>query len=183
MTDGEILRLMRESPTVGHRALFDEYYNYVCAVSARVLRGVGTPEDIDECVTDTFTEVILHLDPDRSTNIKAYIGTAAKHKAISCRRSLLSQHGREVAMDDESFPELPSGENIAENTERAAVTEQLLREIAALGEPDSTIIIQKYFYDRKSKEIAAIVGLSPPAVRLRASRALKRLRKSVTNLY
>ena len=179
MTDSEILQLIRESPSKGHRALFDEYYNYVCAISANVLRGTGTQEDIDECIVEVFTDVIMHLDPDRASGLKAYIGTSAKHRAISMRRSITAKSGRNIPMDSDDFPELPSGEDVAANAEKSAAAEELLREIDALGEPDSTIIIQKYFYDRKSKEIAAVTGLSPAMVRLRCSRALKKLRKAL----
>ncbi|MBR4627164.1 MAG: sigma-70 family RNA polymerase sigma factor [Ruminococcus sp.] len=179
MTDSDILRLITESPPKGHRALFDEYYNYVCAIAARVLRDIGSPEDIDECVIDVFSDVILRLDPDRPESLKAYIGSAAKNKAISRRRSLLAKSGRRLDMDEQGFAAIPSGENIAGNAENKAVSELLMKEIAALGEPDSTIIIQRYFYSRKSAEISSIVGISPAAVRLRCSRALKKLRNAL----
>ena len=167
MTDSDILRLLRETPPKGHRALFDAYYNYVCAIVTRVLRGTG------------FSDVIRQLDPDRPGSLKAYIGSAAKNKAISCRRSLLSRNGKRLDMDEQSYISIPSGENVAGNAENAAVNALLIKEIAALGEPDSTIIIQRYFYDRKSREIADIVGISPAAVRLRCSRALKKLRNAL----
>ena len=58
----------------------------------------------------------------------------------------------------------------------------MLEKTDELGEPDSTIIIQKYFFGRSSKEIARIVGMSPAAVRVRLSRALKRLRRALEEL-
>ena len=70
--------------------------------------------------------------------------------------------------------------------EKAAENSELLRLVLAkiyeLDEPDPTIIIQKYFFGRSSKEIAQIVGISPAAVRVRLSRALKRLRKELEEL-
>ena len=50
--------------------------------------------------------------------------------------------------------------------------------IDSLGEPDSVIIMQKYYFGRSSKEISEIVSLSPAAVRVRCGRAVKRLRKT-----
>ena len=182
MNESEILRLLREAPPKGHRALFDAYYNYVSAIVTRILRDTGTQEDIDECIIDIFTDVIRHLDTGTESSLKPYIGTTAKHKAISLRRSLTAKTGRNVPMDDELAASLSSGEDIAGQAERAAVTERLLKEIATLGEPDSTIIIQKYFYSRKSGEIAQMVGLLPAAVRLRCSRALKKLRERLSDI-
>ena len=55
-----------------------------------------------------------------------------------------------------------------------------LRKVEELGEPDSTIIIQKYFFMRSSAEISKLVSLTPEAVRVRCSRALKKLRETLT---
>ena len=52
----------------------------------------------------------------------------------------------------------------------------ILDKIDELGEPDSTIILQKYYYDRSSNEIAELLSMKSSAVRMRAARALGRLR-------
>ncbi|MBR6618014.1 MAG: sigma-70 family RNA polymerase sigma factor, partial [Oscillospiraceae bacterium] len=46
---------------------------------------------------------------------------------------------------------------------------------------DATILILKYFYRRKSKDIARLVHMTPIAVRVRLNRALKKLRQLLTN--
>ena len=58
--------------------------------------------------------------------------------------------------------------------------EALLRLIESLGEPDSDIIIQKYYYNMNSNEIASKHSMSPEAVRMRCSRALKKLKELLT---
>ena len=47
--------------------------------------------------------------------------------------------------------------------------------------PDTTILLLKYFYCRTSKDIAKQVHMTPAAVRVRLNRALKKLRKLLTN--
>ena len=54
--------------------------------------------------------------------------------------------------------------------------------IDALGEPDSTIIVQRYLFGRNSREIASELSMSPTAVRMRMSRGLKKLRKKLAEL-
>ena len=49
--------------------------------------------------------------------------------------------------------------------------------IKALGEPDSTIIVQKYYYSMTAKEIGKGLGLTKNAVEKRAKRALEKLRR------
>lgn len=179
MTDSEILDMIREDPSKGHRALFDEYYNYVYAIALNALRNVGTKHDTEDCVIDSFADILLNIDTKREGSLKAYIGTVAKNKAISAYRSLKRRNG-DFSLDAEESQKIPSKEDVAAKAENNALAAQLLDHIRDLGEPDSEIIIHKYFYERTSAEIAAITGLSPAAVRLRCSRALKRLRVKFT---
>ena len=81
------------------------------------------------------------------------------------------------SLDDEFVPEMASDEDVAEAAETNDTRRILLELIDSLGEPDATIIMQKYYYRRSSREIAELVPLSPAMVRVRSSRALKKLRK------
>ena len=83
MTDKELSRMMEQSAEEGRRALFDEYCGYVYAICANKLKGCGSPEDTDECLSDTFAAVFRYLEshkaadgvlsPDRH-HCKAYCG-------------------------------------------------------------------------------------------------------------
>ena len=79
-------------------------------------------------------------------------------------------------MPADDLPELAAETDIPAEYEQSEQSSALLNAVRSLGEPDATIIIQRYFYDRKAAEIAESVGLQPVAVRVRLSRALKRLR-------
>ena len=52
----------------------------------------------------------------------------------------------------------------------------LIQLIKELGEPDSTIILHKYYYDRSSGEIAKLLNMKATNVRMRCKRALEKLR-------
>lgn len=183
MNDSEILELLHRSPQNGHRALFDEYYSYVCAISVNILRGIGSREDIEECVIDTFTAVISKLDGSTVGSVKPFVGTVAKHKAISMRRSLMSRSGKCVSIDSEELGELRSEERVDQNAENSEMTRILLEKIEELGEPDSAIIIQKYFYGQNANEIGRTVDMKPATVRMRCARAMKKLRSLLRDFY
>jgi RNA polymerase sigma-70 factor (ECF subfamily) len=57
----------------------------------------------------------------------------------------------------------------------------LISKINELGEPDSTIILQKYYYDRSSSEIAEQLSMKASAVRMRAARALDKLKTTLAS--
>lgn len=178
MTDSQLCEMIQQSPKTGNRALFDQYFNYVYAIVSRTLAGCGTREDVEECVADTFAEVLLRLDSIQADSLKAYLGTTAKHKALNACRTLSAHKQRTLPM--EAVADIPSEQRVETTVEDAALCRKLLSAIKALGEPDSSIIIQKYYYNRKSDEIAAITGLTPAAVRKRCSRALQRLKQELS---
>ncbi len=177
MTDNEILHLLREAPQQGQRTLFDKYYSYVYSIVNRIISGTGSPDDAEECVIDGFASVMRKLVPDDDCSLKSYIGTAARNAAISMRRTLSAKTGRNISADDENMAEIADDEDIEENNDRSETSELLLKKVSELGPPDSIIIIQKYYYDTSSKEIAEMVGLNAAAVRVRCGRAMKRLKK------
>ncbi len=160
-----------------HRKIFEQYSNYVYAVVWRILNQAGTPEDVEECVSDIFAEIFSKLDSVYEGSMKAYIGTVARRMALNRFRKLTSGKIKTVSLEDISVSEMESDVNITEDYEKAEQAGALLNLILSLGEPDASIIIQKYYYNRNSVEIAKIVSLNPVAVRMRLNRALKRLRK------
>ncbi len=175
MTEHELRKLIRESPAEGQRKLFDQYHSYVYAVVWRMLSSVASREDIEEIVSDIFAEVFLHLDSVYEGSLKGYLGTVTRHKAVDAFRKF-SKQKPELSLDDDSLKEFSSGTDITRDYEQSEQAKALLQAILQLGEPDSLILIQKYYYDRNSSEIARTLHMNPVAVRMRMSRALKKLR-------
>ena len=177
MTDNEIRTKLKQSPDEGYRALFETYFNYVYSITFHILRNCATREDMEECVSDVFLEVIQHYDTSHDGSVKAYIGTVAKHKAIDMSRSVSTRKSHTIPIEEEQLKEIPSSLSVHETVETTERNRILIDCILSLGEPDSSIILQKYFYDRNSIQIGKILHLSPTAVRMRCNRAMKRLRK------
>ena len=177
MTDEKIISLMREAPSNGQRALFDKYYNYVFSIVSRIISGFGSQNDSEECVIDVFASVMMKMHPDDNLSLRSYIGAVARNAAISMRRSLASKNGSYISSDDEAIAEIADDENIEESTDNSVLADILLDKIRELGTPDSVIIVQKYYYNKTSGEIAKMTGMSAAAVRVRCGRAMNRLKK------
>ena len=177
MTHSEYRLLLKTDRTKAQQALFNEYLNYVYAIAYNRLHSCGSREDIGDCVLDVFMDVFSSYDEkgDLSGDIKGFIGTVAFRKAANYYRKLY-RNGVGVPLD-EYAEAIPSDENIAVTTENSELGTILLDLIEGLGKPDSTIIIEKFYYGRSSLEISKIVHISPIMVRVRCSRALKKLRK------
>ena len=176
MTDNEFKRLYDKDPNEAQTALFDEYLNYVYAIVYNKLRSCGSREDMEECIGDVFSAVFISYDRSGSFegDLKGFIGTIASRTAIQMYRKLV-RHGDMVYLEDEKA-EIADTEQVETSTERKAMQSTLLRLIKSLGEPDSDIIIRKYYFNMNSHEIAEKHSMSPEAVRMRCSRALKKLK-------
>ncbi|MBR5404865.1 MAG: sigma-70 family RNA polymerase sigma factor [Oscillospiraceae bacterium] len=180
MTEAELRALIGREPENGFRALFSCYKGYVYAIVWEHLRAVGTKEDAEECVSDVFTEVFLHFPEIREGALQGYIGTAAKRQAIDFFRRLTAKR-RAGTLSETAALSVPSPEDVEAEQSRNETAAALLESIRSLGEPDATIVMQRYYYDRSAGEIAETVGMQPTAVRVRLSRALKRLKQHLND--
>ncbi|MCR5601045.1 MAG: sigma-70 family RNA polymerase sigma factor [Ruminococcus sp.] len=177
MTDNEYRNMYNKDPRTAQTALFDEYLSYVYAIVYNKLRSCGSREDIEECVGDVFSAVFINYDRNGKFDgdLKGFIGTIASRKAIQMYRNLTRNSGT-VYIEDETN-EIADTERVEENAERSDMRSTLLRAIKSLGDPDSTIILQKYYYNMNSSEIADKHSMSPASVRMRCSRAIKKLKE------
>ena len=161
------------------RTVYEEYYKYVYIVIFSKLRGTASVEDIEECVSDVFAEVFFTLSKSGDErDIKGFISTVAGRRAINRYHALARRQLREDD-DPEKLISIADGMNVEQQTEEEQMLTLLMKRINELGEPDSTIVTQRYYYDRTSAEIAKELGMRPSAVRMRSARALKRLKKAL----
>lgn len=172
--------LMAADKSRAEQLLYDEYVNYVYTIVFSHLRSCATREDINECVIDVFMDVFTFYEKGDiiSDDMKGFIGTVAYRKSAAYFKKLCRNSS--VPLDDMADT-IPSDEDITQNAELNELRGILLDMIERLGEPDSTIIIQKYFYGRSSREISKIIPMSPVMIRVRSGRALKKLRKLLSD--
>ena len=184
MTSKELADMMKQSPETCHKALVREYGRYVYAIVYNKLRGCGTNEDIEECVSDVFSDIFLkcELDISAENDVKYLISTVAKRKAIDSFRSLSAKANHIAETDEEEWQGFVSDFSVDERVDRSELRRVLLDKIDELGEPDSTILIQKFYYNRNSREIAKSVSMTAVAVRARCSRAMNRLRTALVEV-
>lgn len=182
MTDNELRLLMADSVQKCHRAVFEKYCNYVYTIAFSILKSCGSREDVEECVSDVFMKIykLLDRETDFSDNIKGLIGAVARNTAIDSFRRISSRNSRLAYYDENIMDELCDGEDLTEKTERKEQSSIILGKIKELGDPDSTIIIQQYYYNRTAKEIAKSISMSAAAVQKRSSRAKQKLRILLT---
>lgn len=175
MNDERTIRAIAARDERAMDRLMDRYSRLLWSVASKVLQGVGTEEDLEECVADVF--VFLWMNPEKFDpargSLKSYLAMVARSRALNrCRQ--LSRHDA-VALDD--LP--PSQEPAAQDT--LLLPDDALRSaIDGLREPDREIVIRRYCYDEKPREIAASLHLPVKQIENRLYRAKQLLRDRLT---
>ena len=184
MTHDEFRKASKSSLEKAQRMLFDEYFSYVYTIVFSRLRSCASREDIEECVGDIFADVYMCYDEEKelSGNISGFIGAVARRRSADVYRKLTRNNLSRVSIDDEEAEQFEAADNTEDTIDQKELRNDLIKCIEHLGEPDSTIILQKYFFMRSSREIAELVSMTPEAVRTRCSRALKKLKEKLTEM-
>lgn len=115
------------------RRVMDQYSRLLWSVAGGVLQGVGTEEDLEECVADVYVFLWMHpekFDPLRGS-LKSYLAMVARSRALNRRRQLTRQDA--LPLEELS----PSQEPTAEAPEQTGPLDEALHHaMNALGEPD-----------------------------------------------
>jgi RNA polymerase sigma-70 factor (ECF subfamily) len=77
------------------------------------------------------------------------------------------------------FSVISSDDDLEAENERCELQRIVADCISSLGEPDSTIVIQKFYYNKTSRQIAGLLSMKPSAVRMRVKRAGEQLRAAL----
>ncbi len=179
LTDTEWISLVKASPHQGYRALIDQYGNLVYAIVLSKLKGTATREDIEDCVSDIFTELFRNAESFNPAcgTLKDYLSTIAKRTAIDAYRRLSKRYSSTASIEDDEIILPPSEDNPEKETESRLSVRRIWDAVKCLGEPDSSIIIRQYFYEQTAREIARALSMTAAAVQKRSVRARKRLKE------
>ena len=164
--------LLRRDPERALNQMLSAYTGLVYHTAAAVL-GRSSHEEIEECVSDAF--LVVYRSRDRldfsQGSVKAYLCATARNLAINRLRKREGTH--EVPLDEFA--------QSTEETETSALknleAEALINAVLTLGEPDSKIILYRYYFALPSKEIAKLLGIKQNTVDQRLRRALTKLNR------
>lgn len=169
MTDEELTALLKTDPKQGLAAVVGQYSAYVMKIARTRLGDVCAWEDMEEAVSDIF---LIFYRKGRETgfeirSVRAFLSViAARHCTDIFRKKC--RDGGTVPLEE--LAEEPHSDDF---TDGYALAEYLQR----LDPTDRQLIMRRYFFGQKSREIAAELHMKPNTVDKRISRALAVLRK------
>ena len=167
MTDKKLLHLLDQNPEEGMGLLMEQYMGLLWSACHLYLTN---PEDIRECVQETFADFYGNREwfrTERGT-VKAYLYVIAKRKAIR----MATQNGKQSAVPLEMLEEAA-----ADSGEDAILNREALEQaLGKLKEQDSRMIRMQYYDGLTCREIAEAMHLPVETVKKRQQRSLRKLR-------
>ena len=155
-----------------------KYSKLLWSVSGAVLNNIGSTQDVEECVADTFIYLWQHpdkYDPKRG-KLKTWLSIIARTQALNRYREIARRNT--VPLEDSDFIDhLGIVDVILEEETRRT----LIATINALGQPDREILIRRYYYEQKPNEIALALNMSVKQIDNRLYQTKQKVRKALSN--
>jgi len=174
MKDGDILALFlaRDEQAI---AACEQKYGAACRRIADNI--LSSPEDAEECVSDTWLRAWSSIPADPPGKLGAYLTAVTRNLALDRLRAKQADKRGGTEADrclDELAESLPSGDTPPE-------TEVLLRDlmtrfVRSLRPQERDVFLLRYRNVETVSEIARITGRSPGAVKIALYRCRKKLR-------
>ena len=158
----------------------DQYMAFVYTIIYGKLYNVCDKQDIEECVSDAFFKLYQsreQIDLEKGS-LKSYLAVLAKRTAIDRYRKIYSK-GESISIDEYETELVDDRTDIENEIILNQTRELLLKETKSLGEPDSQIILYKYFFGHSAKAISKILNVKENTVNKKISRALEKLKKAL----
>ena len=160
--------------------LMEQYAALVWKTAAAYLEN---PEDIKECVNDTYLKAWNAIPPQRPLSLKSYAGRLTRNLAVSRLRARDAKKrggGQgELALDE--LGQCVSGQPTPEDAlDRRAFQDALDRFLDGLNPRDRALFVGRYWYLCPVKELAASLGMKDSHVTTRLHRLRSRLREHLT---
>lgn len=156
--------------------VMEKYARLLWPIAAAVLKNVGSDQDVEECVADAFIYLWEHpgsFDPKRG-KLKTLLCILTRSRAIDRYRELSRRNT--VPLEQALCG---GGVCAQEAALREEALAELREQIQSLGELNREILVRRYYYGQKPREIALATGLTVTQVNNSLYRSKRQLRQAL----
>jgi RNA polymerase sigma-70 factor (ECF subfamily) len=174
MEEKKLLDLIHTGNAEAFIHVMEKYNKLLWVIIGGILNNVGTSEDVEECVSDTYLSLWRNpkaFDPHKGS-LKAFLAVIAKRRALDRYRQLKKIMIVEL---DEVLDS--TDDDLLEHIANQELYHELYEAIRSLKEPNKEILIRRYFFDEKPSGIADKTHLPLKEVENRLYQSKQKLRR------
>ena len=171
MKDEDIVELYRQRDERAIRESEQKYGAYCRAVAVNVL---GSEQDAEECVNDTWLRAWQSIPPARPASLSAFLARLTRNRAIDRLRTETRQRrdrSLTVALD-----ELEDCIPCPDDTDAGLLTDLIAEFLRGQSALDRKLFVGRYWHAYPLADLGRAYGLTVNAVNLRLRRTRERLR-------
>lgn len=176
MKDEVIIAAIRNGDAAAMNQVMDKYARLLWPIADAVLKNVGNEQDVEECVADVFIslwEAPERFAPERGS-LKTFLCIQTRSRAIDRYRALARK--KTVPMEEAALAE---SAGMQELLLKAETRRELLSAVNALAEPEREILVRRYYYNQKPRQIALALGMTVKQVDNALYRTKRQLRQAL----
>lgn len=179
VSDEDLLQMLLTQPERGCEQLLRQYTGLVLSICRNKLGGCCTDEDIEELASDILFAFWQRRDQIslQKGSIRALLSVMTVRRCIDRYRSAENRAQKQTQpLDSVALTAADPTPDPERQTVSQEQREALYAAVRALGEPDTEIVVRKYFYGETAANIARRLSMRTGAVEMRLSRARQKLR-------
>lgn len=174
MQDKQLAAAIARGEGDAMNTVMNRYARLLWQIAAAVLKNVGSEADVEECVADAFIYLWRNperFDPQQGT-LKSFLCMVVRSRAIDRFRQLTRNP---VLPLEEAV--LSATVGMQEELMSRETRRELIAAVNALGEPGREILLRRYYYNQKPREIALAMDLTVKQVDNSLYRSKRQLRE------
>lgn len=163
------------------KCLFERLYNKYKSMMYNVAYGILYDFQLSEdAVHDAFLSVarnINKISDEECIQARNFLIIIVRNAALK----IYNKNKNEISVDD-SFSDIPDLQSLDIDVENNESQQSMLRLIKEMDNKHSDVLILKYFYDYRDKEISSMLGISLENVKIRLHRGKALLKKKLSEV-
>ena len=176
MKDEDLYKGLYAKDPTAFEIVMSIYNKLLWAIAGSILNGVGTNEDIEECIADTYFKLWENpklFNAKRGT-LKSFLAVIAKNKALDKYRKLSKQKLFEL---DDEISTRSTDNDLLEYILTKEKNVNLYNALNSLKEPEKEIMVRRYLFEEKPSYIAKKLSIPVKEVENRIYQSKLKLKK------
>jgi len=178
LEEKKLIKLIHTGNAEAFIHVIERYNKLLWVIVGGILNNVGTAEDIEECISDTYLSLWRNpkaYDPKKGS-LKTFLAIIAKRRALDKYRQLKKI---EIVELDEIINS--SDDDLLNYITKQELYNELYTAIRTLNEPNKEILIRRYFFNEKPSIIASKIYLPVKEVENRLYQSKIKLRRILSD--